>query len=692
METNDRFLYRLSTSGRHGVEESRLPILAHWYPLIDTYVVSMGSDAQSNYGLIQRLRTSLTPGDRDLSLVDAMPNLHRELMRRLSTLQTAAAKPGATASTVMTAICDEAQALATGANSTGQPQAAGASSLASGPISACALRDEDFTMHVLSLGFKAIESSLIGLHMGIASSRRDGIAAGFNGAVPLAVRILLSTSENGDERAKRNATLNTLNGLRPFRSEYFDYMLAVNVATGVVDPQIAKFYSIAAARDDSFLMALCNLKMGSLRWVAAPHGLLGYLQARDGKSAPDNVKHIDEYVIPEVLRELGPFGQRLLTSIGMPSSLAGPPGALTATMAPYGFTFETYFAFYAEHIRMAARLATLREQIAWLMYADIQNAEVLTTAGRLLHSAIFSGTLQPINGEMVPYDIRPLSNLREKQASLLELAARRQEWELFGPGPGPGSSNNHAAKGLLELPRLSAHRPIIESLMASDAQLRDFRISDFEARGSKRPAGGLLDEDAQKNKRAGKEDDEGRSTITFGGAGTIAPGSALKAFRFVGTNQLVISGRTYDLAALRKYVGGRDLCWPFLLVASANDKGPSQETRASRCGKFAEHSKGKAVKHAWPAGKSFEEAKRRFSREATAAERAGISSPFYTARGRGQPGRGRSARGRSARGRGRGGRGGDEPPGGAGGDLAPTDAETADAVQALQRFRQPRSD
>ena len=162
-------------------------------------------------------------------LVDAMPDLDRELMRRLSTLQNAVTVAGATALTVTDALCDEAVKMgALDPNSGGGSSAGGAQAGAVG----MALREDDFAQSVLDPSFKQIDLQLAGLSLTVASDRRNAFAISFDGKVPIAVRVLLNVTESGDEKAKRNATLNTLNGLRIFLHEYFEYMLSVNVHTG----------------------------------------------------------------------------------------------------------------------------------------------------------------------------------------------------------------------------------------------------------------------------------------------------------------------------------------------------------------------------------------------------------------------------------------------------------------------------
>jgi len=110
-EYEDAVEYTKSADGRRAIEEKRVLLLGSTARglriTLAGYVLERSRDFREAYSLTRRLRIRFLPATTSLDLVDVVDQLEAALSNRRSVLQEAAAKPGATASSIVTALLDE---------------------------------------------------------------------------------------------------------------------------------------------------------------------------------------------------------------------------------------------------------------------------------------------------------------------------------------------------------------------------------------------------------------------------------------------------------------------------------------------------------------------------------------------------------------------------------------------------------
>ena len=601
-------------------------------------------DNQTAYSLLGRLRSALCSSEKDLPLVDAMPALAKELQRRQATLQQAANIPNATAMSIIDAVLTEATSMTADASTTSHTTA----STAIIP----SMREETYNNAILDPLFKAVAAQIQAQDLATPDGRRNAIGSGFTGSIPLMVRVLLTLSPQGDDKAKRNNTLSLLNDLRPYRMEYFNWMLTVNRITGTLDPQLAK-YRCGSSSDSTLFDSFMKMDIANAPWVSAPHGLLGYQQALHGKPTPDRVLLMDAYAMPEVIDVLGPFGQLWFTAIGVPAVLAGLPGQITTPgVAPVGFTWLSFCEFYATHIRMALRCGNLEEQVKWLVHGVHFFRESLILIGQLLYNDLFSGNPKSIDRPLLPWECEPIREFREKQASLIQVASFRKDWELFAP---PGGSSSPALPRFGLLPLLSSNPALVAKACAFFNITWAYPFSSHaNAHVSPKKLGKTKVQQQLGDNLPNKSLKLKDNTPPTAGA---PPGSAANQCVWLAgpPKRFLASGWKWDIKLLAAWLGinPNKACWAWLLSLCAEHNKPS------RCVNFGkgDHKTASSPAHVWPANKDFEEAKSKFAVRASAEELALIPKLFPQSQSRGRATRGRGREQGRGRGKGRDGRG-----------------------------------
>ena len=470
----------------------------------------------------------------------------------------------------------------------------------------------------------------------------------------LPMRVLFNTSAAGDPLSKRDALLGALNDKRSRVDDFANFVMKLDVATGVEDPRFRK-YSIART---PFMMEFKRQNFRSVPWVSAP-GLLTYLQHRDSKAAAVTLPQADLYCIPSVMEDLAPYGQKMFS---------GLYGFRVDVDVRDGFSWHGACIHFAEHLKLAARLESREEQLTWIDYAvsrwylclDIMSE----TVKELLHSsdvaqvcmATYSrppyqggGPHVVVNRPLLRADAEPLKDLRDRRDALEKTITHRHDHDVFGAPSGATKSYDD-----VQLPRLSSKkRPAQEGNEGSKKQVKKLKAAETSA------------------------------TAPEGSAG--APGSQLKSWKEFtqrgGERFLVISGRTWHVTNLCKHlkINESDFCGPYALCRANSIAG-----RAARCPKWGDPKHGPPGAGAHRIVDVNDESLKPFWREATDKDKQGIVPvvPHAAAGrgGRGDGGRGRGGRGGKGKGKGK---GGGRGRGGRGGDADPAAVEAGKGQPAL---------
>ena len=582
------------------------------------YVLERSRDFREAYSLTRRLRTKFLPETVALDLVDVIDQLETSLSDRRSVLQEAAAKPGSTAASIATALLDEITRIESSAPpGRSDPEASG------GHI------DEDSVLLSLtgtkSAAFRAMTNSLAGIDTSVVDGRRDALAVGFDGDCVLAVRVLMSTKEDGDPLSRRHATLGALNELRQHRLAYFDYCLRLNVESGTVPKRMLK-YSLASSTSTALLDGILGLRIGQSDWIAAPHGAMGRAQHSDGKSLPVVHDPRDYYCQPQLITDVCEFLHILVVAIG------GAPFSAT------GYTFLSLGDFFSSHLGKAKRQPTQLQEINWLIRASNSFQEALTAIGTRLRGIVYAARPSDVSLKVhvLEFDAVPIQPLKDAELLLDQIADRRAEEELLSGAP-QGSSSG--ASSSYQLPLLS------KAL----------------AKSTKPTAPGDGGKSQLKGKKRALEETQPGLPSPFSGG--LPHGCLSNSWRYLsGGKHLIISGKDWDLVKLAAHLGVnvQGPCWPFHL-SLCEDK-----NRLARCNKVNDpkHAGMTTSSHVLQAldGADLSELAEKFAKKATVEQKQGLNNTpqFDDGSSSAARGKGRGRGSGSGRGRGRGrGRGGD---------------------------------
>ena len=601
-------------------------------PNLDRFVISKSRDNLTALSCVRRLRVELLETEKkDLDLVeilDGPDGFESRLHDRRNILAEAEAQPNATAETITAALLDELRKIRASGQSAPLPSNADG---APAPL------DESRLVAVLTGSdnavFRTITTALSGLDLGTPSGQRDALTFGYDGKCVATVRVLFSTSENGDlTLVRRHATLSQLNELRQYRAAYFTWHLRVGKDMAVSDRM--ERYSVASmlsGGDRSVLDGWLRLDLDTTDFIAAPHGVMGRLQHQDGRSLPVVHDPMDYFCQPTLITKFCEFMHILACASGL------------AATSSEGYTFVTLGDWYNSHLERAHRCPDITAVRVWLERSVRGFKSALMAIKMRLRAILYSPAFErPFDTFVLSFDAECFSELRSAEVTQESLADRLAEWEQYH-----GSTSSAPALQSMTLPLLS-------SLVKPPAK-------------PKGPA-------TKRQKLA-----EGTSpTPATPAAAGLPPGSMVATAKFINNGKsLITSGRVWFLDSIASHLGvtTKGPCWPFLLSFC------SDANRPSRCPSWGHlhHESATSAAHLLKLkpGKTFDLQElangSQFCRHATAQEKAGVApnrpavqpgqsqpsqpSQPSPARGRGRGrGRGRDAAPGRGRGRGRGGR------------------------------------
>lgn len=572
-------------------------------------VLAHAADGREAHGLIRRLHIELLPSIKAaLPLESVIGEIEEELHDRAAAINQFYAEPGATASTVVTKLLQE--------RSKTTPSAQTPDLRPGAPIEAAREAIERRLSGSQSQPFREMKALVEKADILTEAGQRDALAAGFDGRVPLAVRVLTSTREEGDVHVKFDPVFSTLSDLRSELLNYFNYLYRVQIEgtppNVVVEvPKRMKPYCIGESNTNRPLLdALLALKLtpsSTVDWVAAPYGVMGRQMCLQNRSTPDVHDPRDYFCQPELLTDVCEFLHIGLRGMGC------------ADKSTEGFTMITLGEFFVKHLKLSVTLETDEAAYRWANRASNKFQLALQLVGENLRGVLRSQSLDKnLNTYVLPFDSEATHELREAEAMRRRKLEEEKEDPIFkkvGPSRSPG------------LPLLSqCPKKLAEEL-------------------------GIAAPSSAKKKTGGKRRAEEEPVDTPVGK-VQKPGSLQHLTKWLGDANswaLLVSGDVWNVKPAAAAIGAdlRGTCWESVLPAVSDPA-----NRFSRCrhwGKPGHESETSSAHKITLSPGKREELKAKFSRPATPQETALMKQAKLTADAARAPspgGRGR-ARGRA---------------------------------------------
>ena len=609
--------YRTSDDAKAAVEEERISYIGSWFPTIARAVLALGQNEGQTVGALRMLQKAMLPPEfHTARLSDVFDRLETQLTSRTPTINAALAKANPTLNDVTAALLAENAIMAPVGSSAANPVVGQGAPGGGADTDGIALSRQPF---------KDVEAVLGALDLSSEQGQRNAITAILaKGECILAIRILLHPNhKSSDAASSRNATCIAINSLRPQLHNYFNYALRVDTSgpTSFLPPYMLHYsFATATGREeaDTLIAQLLRFEFDHMNFFGAPHGAGTWAQHVSASTAAETVATVNRFIQPSNIERIKSFVAILLGSLGLPQSLP----------IAQGYTWPAFVEFYSAKLQLARQLPLLLDQYEHLAQCSQLFEAALTAmrhrlvavvrdpnpAGRTMQVALF------------PPDSSIIQNLNTIAAEIVRKRTVRGDLAgAFVPHKGQAPVANWET--------LRLDDPFFVNHMKS---AKKARVGDSS--GSLTFGMDALDV-------AG--DVPANSTNPNG----LAPGSLAASWRWH-HNRMIISGLSWDVAALAKHLGvpARGVgapCWPFVL-ADCHDK-----NRMARCGFSAKpgHEQFGSTAHAL--AKDFDRAAMtaRFSTQATPEEKAGlVTTPAGKGRGKGA---GKGGRGRGERGRGR---------------------------------------
>lgn len=531
-------------------------------------------------GFLSQLKSALLAREgQGLDLALAAPQIEAALEERIALVRRLSANAEATAVSIVTALSKEL-----GRSNSGRSR--GLSATEEGPLDEVQPMGEAIRQALQEEPFSALIRAVAAQDLSSVRGKRNALAAGFNGECILSVRVLCSFSKMGDPVRNQDSTrtLARLNDLRPDRCEYFNYVLRVEVDQPVVPERMMR-YTFATLQDPTLLEQFLQFEFDKMNWIAAPHGLNGYLQALHLRAQPAVTDPKDYFARVEQLNDLGEFGQRLFSSLGC-----------TVGDLDDGFDFKGLCAFYARHLQCSWKCANQEDQLVWMEESVASFKSSLSLLGATLRQKVYSADPASVvlTRVLVPRASEEIQACLKKQRTLEEFANWRVNYQSLCPPRGTPLGSD-------VLPLLSKKKTGSADKPGSDKP----GWNKSRESGSKGPK---LARSAEESKLKAEEDSH-----------SVEPGSR-SGMHTWGANRstLFISGQVWNIKGIaeRHKLDAKSYCWPYLL---ANCR---PAFRVARCDKWGQpgHTTANDSAHRLPKGLNFH-ALKEFMRPATQAEK-----------------------------------------------------------------------
>ena len=578
--------------------EARCPSVAHSisafvggsFPSIKAFILDASRSNSDSYGVIEKARRSLPLGGAagaDVPLDLCLTDLENFLSRHLAILQPAATAANATAMSTMDSLITAVTAIRRGAPSSSSSNethsAAPASGAPHGGGGTMAVNNDAIEAVLVGTAHQSLAGKLALIDRTTEAGRRDALTAGFDPKHIYAVRALTFAEA---PVIRRDATLAILGELQPYLAEYMNHCLRVDLTTGTIPVNLA-LWSIVGSDGSkrSFFDNFWSQNYAAMDWYGSTTnpGMLSFQAARDLVNFKA-VAVADHYCVPGLVRELAAFGQHIFC-------VQGWPDIAISAATNNGFTWRSWWFFYADHLERATLLDTKEAQLDWLDHAHEQALAALRLMGELARNLLKS-PVDIVNKEMkflMTWDCAPANALREQVATYERSKKDSAAYHRYHVGKNRAMDVDAAKRKTLPL-RSERHK-------------------------SEKPP---------KRQREPEQEDNPKTTTptrSRPGAGALASTVGW----LVPKKEFYASGRVYDVPKLaadfKCTVDGK--CWPFLLNRR------SAENRMACCHtpQLKGHEDATAAAHQL-AGLEIDEAfMEKYSRASTAEERAKFPAP-----------------------------------------------------------------
>lgn len=518
-----------------------VPVLARM-PTLKRYILDRSEHGSEAFGLVMQLKGALLPDEsRKLDLALVAVQLEEALKSREAVLREVAAQPQATASTIVSSLLRErAAVLETVGRSGRRPEDGGS---AEGGVPDALASEAAF---VKSGEFRALCQTIESLDLSTLDGLRLALDAGFDGHCVVAVRTLCATSRGPDPIVRGHRILRMLNDIRSARVDYFNYVLRIDQVSGVVEPAMLE-YSFASGQDSITLNQFLQFDFHLMDWYAAPNGLQGYRQRLNGWMSPMQTHKLDYYIQPDLLRELGAFGQRLFIALGC-----------TVESTAEGYDFAGLCGFFADHLNLARRLCTLDEKYTWLENAQKQFTAALAYISTSIRQKVYSSEPASVSLSrlLVPVTAECIQTCLAAQSEVKTLTAHRQKWQhIFNVS----SSSMAPVSDIL---------PLLSDRAAASRGVK-------RTPGVVAPSGGNKAPKKETTPHAQQSSSPNAAAAERG----LPPGSLVASWSWAnGGKYLLISGRVWNVESLAKYLGVQrsSVCWPFILAGGRDYNRPAR--------------------------------------------------------------------------------------------------------------------
>ena len=427
---------------------------------------------------------------------------------------------------------------------------------------------------------------------------RDDRMAVYDLALQSALHLPRRIFTNGEKDAplcRKDATLAVILSLSPLLAEWFTLAAAAG-PNGLV-PRGLEDWSITgeAGRAPAFLKSFLSGDWATMDWFGTPTtpGLCNYLSRRQG-AIYQPPKPEDWYCVPEALRKLADFGQRLFSALGYPATVER------------GYSFRSFIHLIVYYLEMAPDLPTPGMIYQWIDDCDLcaRQALALAAQSHKLRIGLAGGAPQPPLDALLPEDCPPIKLLQARYAKL----ERGIEDERDKP--------TALQRGARSTVHLSG---------ANRVPLRSERPSGYKrlrAGGSE----GQLCLPAPEGPGEGPGLLQGNEPLTLHAGAGLPPGTRGLLIRGGAGDQVQISGRVWSPRALCLSKGERPegKCFGLILSRQQDDK---RKSLCSHGMQGAQHATLTSPAHVLK-DFDFERDSKSFSRLATPAELAEYNAKY----------------------------------------------------------------
>ena len=430
LELRDSILYGRDHVSRAFVEKSRLMLVKDTYPSLKAFILDLSSSSEEAYCACNKARASLLQGgssSTETALAHCLPDLERCLGAQLALLQPIAARPGATATSVITNLVDALSSIRHNVpsavdSSAGNSRAHGGHSDGSAVVAGPAHRDAVEAAICSRAGQKFVSDFSV-CDTTTAEGCLAAVATGFSRDCILTVRLLCHGDRNV---ARRCPELGGLLALRPYLPDYFTRCLTTDASTGRVPFHLLGWSLSETSSRVRFFQQFLRQDFVLMDWAGV--GLELHNARHLLPTSPLPVA--DHYCIPEVISMIIELGESLFLGMDIPTAPALPAGAQS------GFTWRSWWTFFVGHLRFGANhLPSCASMLNWLDEAHAQALEALRLMSTLLHAQLTS--TEPAAqclGVLLPYDCQPAVVLRRGQQNITQVRKSHHLACLFAGG------------------------------------------------------------------------------------------------------------------------------------------------------------------------------------------------------------------------------------------------------------------